>query len=575
MVAQRVMSGEVKMLRWQNAFVAALLAATACGDGGDETPRQGTAVGFEAGLPGLVDAGPVVQVVLPAPDAGQVGQMIAPTPDAGVPDTGIALEAGANLTAAAGTSLGAANPCGQGPEPLAANIKLRELSIYQAVKIPLFKDNAWVAASARNAMVVQGKKSFLRAFVEPQTGFTPHTVRGALLLDNAGQSTVLTAERNITQASSDDVAESTLDFTIDGALIGPDTKFSVSLLETTCTPGGAANVAARVPGAGTQALSAEGTGKLHVVIVPVTLSGRTPDTSDAQIDKARAALRAYYPVADVEVSVHAPIAYASPVQASGTGWSELLSQIGRQRQQDAVAANVYYFGWIAPAASFKDYCRSGCVLGLAPMTTVVSRSNQIGLGVGFVDDNTYTTIVHEIGHAHGLPHAPCVPRGGTIDGADTKFPYAGAKIGVWGWDQRSSKLMSPAIYADVMSYCDPVWISDYNYQKIATRSKAVNNAAYIYTPEKQAQQTWRGVILHADGSARWTGISVQEQPGELSPARALDEQGDALSELEVVRVPLSNESESFLYLPDVDSSWAAIDLGDRTLNLDTIAPAQS
>jgi Peptidase M66 len=570
------MSGEMMKLRWLNAFLAALLLASAvcaaCGDSGDEAPSPASALGLDAGA---LDAGPVVQVILPPPadaapldaaklDAGQPLQLGNATVDAAT---------SALVDAAMPESLGAANPCGAGPAPLAAAIKVRELSLYQTVKVPLYKDNVWVAN--RNAMVVQGKKSFVRVFVDPQNGFTARMLRGALVLDNAGKNTVLTSERTITRASTDDAADSTFDFPVDGALIGADTKVSVSLLEMTCTAASPATSGARLPATGSQELDAEGTGKLHVVIVPVTLAGRTPDTGEAQLDKVRDALRAYYPVAEVEVSAHAPISYGGTVQATGTGWAELLMQIGRQRQQDAVASNVYYFGWIAPAASFKDYCRSGCVLGLAPQTTSISRMNQIGLGVGFVDDNTYTTVVHELGHAHGLPHAPCVPRGGTIDGADAKFPYASAKIGVWGWDARSAKLMSPETNYDVMSYCDPVWISDYNYQKLAARSKAVNNAAYVYTPsDKQAPQSWRGVIVYADGSARWTGMTSREQPGELSDARALDAEGAELSALSVVRVPLSNDRESFLYVPELDASWVSLDLGDRKLLLSDIAPAQ-
>jgi hypothetical protein len=278
-------------------------------------------------------------------------------------------------------------------------------------------------------------------------------------------------------------------------------------------------------------------------------------------------------VGEVEVTAHAPITWSGSPKADGTGWSELLNQIGRTRQTDAPAGNVYYFGWITPAAAFKDYCRTGCVLGLAPQTTFVSRANQIGLGVGFVDENTYTTVVHELGHAHGLPHAPCVPRGGSIQGADTKFPYTGAKIGSWGWDSRSNKLMSPATYVDIMSYCEPTWISDYNYEKIATRCKAVNNAARIFFNGEQAPTTWRGILLSASGSARWLGMELDESPGETSVARARDAQGRVVAEVPVVRVPLSHNDDAFLYVPDLDPLWTSLDLGDRVLTLGTIAPA--
>jgi Peptidase M66 len=460
------------------------------------------------------------------------------------------------------------NPCGTGPEPLAANINVTEIAIYQTVKVPLFKDGAWV--TTRNAAVVQGKKSMVRAFVAPQGAFAPHALRGVLTLDNGGTRVGVAAERMISGASTEENTNSTFDFQVDGALLTGTTQLSVSLLETTCVAP-AATPGARVPATGGQALGADAISKFRVVVVPVTLGGSTPDTSEAQLERYRAELLAYYPVPDVEVTTRAAVSYTGSFAASGTGWSQVLSLVGRTRQTDAPPSGVYYYGVVTPAATFRDYCRSGCVAGLAPQTVVVSRMNQIGLGIGFADTGSANTMAHELGHAHGLPHAPC-SRGGAIQGADTRFPYAGAKIGSWGWDSRTNKLMSPSMFVDVMSYCNPVWISDYNYAKIATRAKAVNTAAFIYAGDTPAQ-IWHGIILHADGSASWSGMSSDELPGEPSAASALDAAGQVLSEIEVVRVPLSHIDDVFLYVPAPRPDWSAIDLGDRVLELSEIADA--
>jgi hypothetical protein len=463
----------------------------------------------------------------------------------------------------------ASNPCGTGPEPLAANIKITDLAIYQTVKIPLFRGDAWL--TTRNAAVVQGKKSLIRAFVAPQPGFAPHALRGVLTLDNGGARVGVASERMISAASAEEDTNTTFDFQVDGALITGGTQLSVSLLETTCVQA-AATSGARVPATGAQALEAELINKFRVVVVPVTLGGRTPDTSPAQLERLRAELLAYYPVPDVEVTARGPVPYSGTFAASGTGWSAVLSLVGRTRQQDAPAPNVYYYGVVTPAASFRDYCRSGCVAGLAPLTVFVSRTNQIGLGIGFADTGSANTMAHELGHAHGLPHAPC-SRGGEIEGADARYPYAGAKIGSWGWDFRSNKLMPPTTHVDVMSYCNPVWISDYNYAKIVTRAKAVNTAAFIQAGSAVAPQSWHGIILQADGSARWSGMISDELPGEPSAASALDAQGQVLSEIEVVRVPLSDTDDVFLYVPAPLADWAAIDLGERVLELSEIAAA--
>jgi hypothetical protein len=568
----------VKIFR--HTLLAAVVICAACN--GDESEARVVPGFFEGGV--LVgDSGlPPVFVppptFAPPPDAGVVMMPQFPTgmdagnpffrPDGGVRDTGLpvsTIDTGAAPPPSDDPSV--SNPCGVGPEPLAADIAISEVSVYQVTKVPVYKGGVWV--TTRNAALVQGKKALVRAFVEPAATFTPRALRGVLTLDNDGKKAIYQSDRMIARASTDDAADSTFTFQVDASAITASTQLSVSVLESVCAAP-AANPGARVPAAGGQAINADAIGKMKVVVVPISIGGRVPDTSEAQLQKFHDELLAYYPVPEVEVTAHAPVTFTGTVQASGGGWSEVLMLVGRTRQQDVPATNVYYFGLMTPAATFREYCRSGCVAGLAPQTTIVSRSNQIGLGVGYVDPTTASTMAHELGHAHGLPHAPCA-RGGSIDGVDPRFPYTGGKIGVWGWDSRINKLMSPATYTDLMGYCDPVWISDYNYAKIATRAKAVNTSAFIIAGEKLT--SWQGILLRADGSAGWSGMTSDEIPGEPSAARALDAQGRVLSQIEVVRVSLSEGGDSILYVPEPKSGWAAIDLGDRVLKLADLAAA--
>ncbi len=569
---------------FRQVLLAALVVSSGCaGDEGEMRTLlplpDGGALDSSAN-PALV---PPPMFVPPAADAGMWTMPLQPpfggmdagparplAPDAGRRDTGVLTpplsgDAGGQLPPSDDPS--ASNPCGTGAEPLATGIAISEVAAYQVTKIPLFRTGAWL--TMRNAPLVQNKKALVRAFVTPDASFAPRALRGVLTLDNDGRKAVYAIDRMITRASTDDAADSTFSFQVDGAAITASTQISVSVLESSCIPP-AANAGARVPATGAQPLNAEAIGKLRVVVVPISTGGRVPDTSAAQLAKFREELLAYYPVPDVEVTAHAPVTFSGTVASSGSGWSEALMLVGRTRQTDAPPTNTYYFGIVTPAATFRDYCRSGCVAGLAPQTTVVSRSNQIGLGVGFVDPSTASTMAHELGHAHGMPHAPCA-RGGSIQGVDARFPYMGGKIGVWGWDSRSNTLKSPATFTDFMGYCEPTWISDYNYVKIATRAKAVNTSAFIFAGEKLTH--WHGVLLRADGSAAYSGMISDELPGEPAAARALDAQGRVVSEIEVVRVPFSDGGDSLLYVPELGAQWAAIDLGDRVLKLSEIAAA--
>ena len=67
-------------------------------------------------------------------------------------------------------------------------------------------------------------------------------------------------------------------------------------------------------------------------------------------------------------------------------------------------------------------------------------------------------IAHELGHNLSLWHADC---GGPDPASiDPSFPYDNARTGVWGYDTRDGSLVPPD-RAELLSYCDPSWISDY------------------------------------------------------------------------------------------------------------------
>ncbi|WP_420635129.1 leucine-rich repeat domain-containing protein [Candidatus Palauibacter sp.] len=69
------------------------------------------------------------------------------------------------------------------------------------------------------------------------------------------------------------------------------------------------------------------------------------------------------------------------------------------------------------------------------------------------------TIAHELGHNLNLWHADC----GDPALVDRTFPYDNARTGVWGYDPRDGGSLVPSDWADMMSYCNPNWVSDYNF----------------------------------------------------------------------------------------------------------------
>ncbi|MET0287665.1 MAG: M66 family metalloprotease [Polyangiales bacterium] len=504
----------------------------------------------------------VEEPVLPPASTRDAGPTRDAQIDAGKPDTGAPATPDAGPPPAAG--------CGA-DGPFAKGLKLRELAAYQTVKVPLYKDGAWVTTST--VPVVAGKKTLLRVFVDTMTGYARHNVRATLTLKGAAGETTLQNERSIAASSTDADEASTFAFEIEPAKLAADTQIAVALEEIDCAAAGGQASDARLPATGTRELGADAIGKLKVVLLPISIGGLLPTVDDAEIAKIRAALLAYFPVGTVDVSVRSSAATgpSALTGADSNGWSNVLNTVMRERASDAAASDVYYFGLVKPASTFAAFCARGCILGIAPQTTRVSPSAQAGLGAYFQDAQSIETIVHELGHAHGRGHAPCA-KGGQIQGVDGSFPERAGGIMEWGWDSRTSKLISPTTHKDVMGYCSPNWISPYTYGALATRSLAVNKLAFVKGAESATP--WRNVLLYADGSARWGGAVETRMPGgEIESATVLDASGATIANIEVTRLELSHTDDIILYLPSPGADWASVVLRDRTLALRSIQPA--
>jgi hypothetical protein len=70
----------------------------------------------------------------------------------------------------------------------------------------------------------------------------------------------------------------------------------------------------------------------------------------------------------------------------------------------------------------------------------------------------------------GRMHADC----GNPQAVDPDYPYGRATLGVPGWDLFDKALIDPdGRYHDFMSYCGPVWTSDYTWSGIFERMEDV------------------------------------------------------------------------------------------------------
>lgn len=187
---------------------------------------------------------------------------------------------------------------------------------------------------------------------------------------------------------------------------------------------------------------------MFVNIVPVIQTARG-DTG--RVDNANKAsfilpMQRMFPIANIDAAVREPYTYQGPeLQSGGGNWTALLSEINALRVTEATGR--MYYGVI----------RVGYTSGVAGVGYI-----GVPASIGWDHQPSATGVMaHELGHNFGRLHAPC----GNPQGVDGSFPYGGGTIGVFGYDIISNSPKFPVL-RDLMTYCDPPWISDYTYKAI-------------------------------------------------------------------------------------------------------------
>ena len=193
---------------------------------------------------------------------------------------------------------------------------------------------------------------------------------------------------------------------------------------------------------------------LQIMLIPVAYQPNgqglimRPDLT--QNNQGLTNLQNLYPVANVQTTLHNEYLFTGVL--NGNGWSQLLNQLTAIRNRElggaASTSKVVYYGVVPQAA----------VAGLTSFTA----------GIGWVGGNILTSVgleqsvgvaAHEVGHNLGLNHAPCGVSG------DPNYPFADGSIGDVGVDAYLRQFHSSAD-KDFMSYCQPIWVSTYHYNKM-------------------------------------------------------------------------------------------------------------
>lgn len=453
-------------------------------------------------------------------------------------------------------------------ERLARDIQIKEVAVYQGVKVPIVRD--MMAVTDRNADLVQQREAMVRVFVEPGPGFQSRELSARITLQT-GSEPPERFEQTITVSgpSQETAAGSTFNIELPKEALKEGTQYSVELRETSkCTPLMGTPVGARFPEIGLSPVGALQTGPVKVLVVPVRYdadgSGRLPDTSPEQLEQMKNRLYSMYPTSEVVLTVR------EVVGTDRTDLGDMLDQMRELRESDDPPSDLAYYGMVRQAETFRDYCNGSCTTGIAGFGSQNGTSTA-GMGIGFADAAT-GTFVHELGHIYRRPHAPC----GGAAGADEEYPYSQGALGSWGYDLLTRELFDPAEHVDFMSYCSPDWISDYNYQLLLERIIVVNQRAQTQMRRTPGpRQTFRTLRVDAQGRTRW-GLDIRpafEPPGDPIRVDVLDDAGLVVERITGYQ-ELVGEGERAIFVPSAQPGWhslkapglGAVSFAGRTAN---------
>lgn len=203
----------------------------------------------------------------------------------------------------------------------------------------------------------------------------------------------------------------------------------------------------RVPAEGRLRLDVLAVPPMELTVVPVVLSADAQAVLTwveglTETSPGMEFVRSILPIGELELTVREPY-HTTANLSTAAGWLGLLREISVLRLTER-RSDYYYAAVAAPPNS--------------PLRGLGYIGRPVGIGIPDLD-----TFAHELGHNMGLRHAPC----GVIVNPDPDFPYEDGSIGVFGYETRggNTQMVDPAEYWDLMTYCDPSWISDYHFVK--------------------------------------------------------------------------------------------------------------
>jgi hypothetical protein len=469
---------------------------------------------------------------------------------------GGATDGGAAGVAEPSAGVPSAGEAGQGdagtPPVLLPELSLTRISVSQTLEIGLMENGAEVPAARRQLPLIAEKRAFLRAFVSLGERYVARPLLGVLDLQIGKRSHSVVSERTLTQSSLAEDLSTSFNFDVPAEDLIDGASYRVRVLEADTEP------LLRFPEEGFAGFVPQSLPTFKLVLVPYRSNGFEPRTDVEDLERLRRRLVALYPSRDVEISVAPAVELEYAVDADGGGWDDALDLIYelRDKAAPAPAADVFYYGLLAPAASEDAYCPKGCILGYALIASEQDAGERAAIGVGIFQDGSGAgdaedTTAHELGHALGRDHAPCgIPDPNDVDPSWPEDAlHKNALIGGYGYDFELSRLVKPKPTKDVMSYCTPSWVSDYTYAGLFERLQAIATQGGS-AQSVQRPQAVRVARIRRSGDSRWLGARTKVGLVAGTHVELLDTQGGVVARIPARFAPVDHGPGGYVWLPE-------------------------
>ena len=409
----------------------------------------------------------------------------------------------------------------------ARGISISRVEANSGVAIPIAIDGAWADGSQRNAQIPKNRNTAFRIYVDVDEDVWVEReieARMTLYFDD-GTETVYTERAEIATDSSTSSFQSNIVVGVLAEDMRPSAQFNVELFEVGSGYESLPEVAEPPKAMPEPSFIGIETSyqNMRIMIVPIEYDfggcQTQFDTSDENLAPYIDHMFQQNAVENIEVEIHDYVR-VDHLDLTGNGFFQLLGEMGQLRASEQPDPNVYYYGLF-------DNCGQcigdggGCTLGVAngiPGESMGEAGSRVAIGAQFLgnDEVGIETFVHEIGHSQGRRHVFCP--NAQAAGTDPSYPYTDGKTEGWGFGVRDFQLRNGNTHFDYMSYCNPTWVSDWQWKETFARIQTLSSWEGADMQDAlDGRYVLSGAVNTETGEAMWWTDRGWVEPEKATP----------------------------------------------------------